>query len=121
MSKSCETHLVPNCPLCAKKPTNLVISSPAISPNPLAAPNQGTNVPVSGTPPPVSTISDPHASKIVSAANKYAAACDAFNTAAIEVKKLMSQLSEAKTREAEALTLRDAAQADLTKIMGEKS
>jgi len=119
MSKSCEMHLVPNCPLCAKKPAPAT-PPPAVPAPPVQKLDNPPATPATSTPV-VPIISDPHASKVLAAANKYAAACDAFNTAALEVKKLMSQLSDAKTREADALTLRDAAQTELTKIMGEKS
>lgn len=112
---SCDLHLVPDCPICKKL-------KPAATPSP-AQPNLATNVPAqisAPTPPPV-TVSDPHASKVLAAANAYAASCDNFKTISDEVKSLEQKMLDAKKRLAAAATTRDAAHAEMVKLMGEKA
>lgn len=116
MSNVCETHIVLNCPICAKKAPVAAPVFPPASGTP-AIPNPATNAPA---PPPPATPSDPHAAKIVAAANGYAAACDNYKSISDEVKTLEEKITDAKKRLATASTKRDTAQAELVKLMGEK-
>lgn len=114
----CETHIVSNCQLCAKqKPSPLLIASPAV-------PGTSTNVPNLGAPapqPPPVISSDPHAAKVLAAANKYAQHCDTFKNISDEIKTLETQMTDAKKRAANVSILKDTAQAELVKLMGEKA
>lgn len=116
MSKSCELHLVPNCPLCAK--TNSTPQPPvAISPVPVT-PQQYSPAPQT---PPESKITDPTAQKMLAAAGKYAQECEAVKTISEAVTRLTEVLAESKNKLKEAETNRDAAQKEMMVLLGGKS
>lgn len=109
---SCELHLVPNCPLCAGKnpaavsPTqpNLAVTSPAIPPQT----------------PPEPKISDPHAQKMLAAAEKYAAECEAVKTISEQVVRTEDILKVSKEKLKEAVANREAAQKEMFTLLGGK-
>jgi hypothetical protein len=113
---ACEIHIVNNCPICAK-------AKPAVIPAPtqqLSVPKTGSVVPEVSTAP-SAAISDPHAAKVLAAASKYAEYCDTFKTISDEIKVYETKMLDAKKRAANVATLRENAQAELVKLMGEKA
>jgi hypothetical protein len=120
MSKSCELHLVPNCPLCAKQ------TSTPITPATTAFPPQNNPATISPViPPPAAspapTISDPHAQKMLAAAEKYAAECEAVKTISEQVTRTTEILAASKEKLKEAQANRDAAQKEMFVLLGGKN
>ena len=114
MSKSCELHLVPNCPLCAKQTPAVVSPAPQN--------NLATILPVIPPPavppaPTIPTISDPHAQKMLAAAEKYAAECEAVKTISEQVTRTTEILAASKEKLKEAQANRDAAQKEMLLLL----
>lgn len=114
--KSCELHLVPNCPLCASK--NSAVVSPAPQQTPSIVPIAASMTPLF---PPEPKITDPTAQKMLAAAGKYAQECEAVKTISEAVTRLTEVLAESKNKLKEAETNRDAAQKEMMVLLGGKN
>ena len=113
--KSCELHLVPNCPLCAKQPPAVVSPAPQANPATISPVIPPLAIP------PAPTISDPHAQKMLAAAEKYAAECEAVKTISEQVTRTTEILAASKEKLKEAQANRDAAQKEMMQLLGGKS
>jgi hypothetical protein len=121
MTNLCEMHLTANCPLPSCKKAAAPVSIPVVTAQTFSHTVPAvTSTPVPPPAPPTPTPTDPHAAKVLAAAAKYAAACDAHKTLSDEVFNLTERRIDAELRQAVAAKNRDDAQAELMKLMGEK-